>query len=165
MQMPCAAAVVAVTIPGRPLTIAWAGDCRAYLLRRGIAVQLTRDHNMRRVDPPTELFPYGGNRNRITSCLGATATDEECMDHYSHPAIESVTEPLDGVWRLVLASDGAYEPHHDADSDPYMWLEHDDPTTAAREFVDLAVKQARAKLPPEDHCFVDNATVLVADLP
>ncbi|MFF7602524.1 protein phosphatase 2C domain-containing protein [Streptomyces mirabilis] len=76
--LPSAAAVVAVAVPGQPLTVAWAGDSRAYLLRRGIAHRLTDDHNLRRVYPPTATQPEGGNRNVITSYLGAVATDEEC---------------------------------------------------------------------------------------
>ncbi|MFJ5635237.1 hypothetical protein ACIQF5_21700 [Streptomyces goshikiensis] len=47
-----AAAVVAVKAPGKPLTVAWCGDSRAYLMERGIAVRLTEDHNKRRVYPP-----------------------------------------------------------------------------------------------------------------
>ncbi|MFF8883856.1 PP2C family serine/threonine-protein phosphatase [Streptomyces flaveolus] len=47
-----AAAVVAVKPPGKPLTVAWCGDSRAYLMERGIAVRLTDDHNKRRVYPP-----------------------------------------------------------------------------------------------------------------
>jgi serine/threonine protein phosphatase PrpC len=39
--------VVAVKAPGKPLTVAWCGDSRAYLMERGIAVRLTEDHNKR----------------------------------------------------------------------------------------------------------------------
>jgi serine/threonine protein phosphatase PrpC len=63
--------VVAVVAPGRPLQVAWCGDSRAYLLDGGLAVRLTEDHNLRRVYPPCAVFPEGGNRNMITSCLGS----------------------------------------------------------------------------------------------
>jgi serine/threonine protein phosphatase PrpC len=162
--MPGAAAVVAVHAPGTPLTVAWCGDSRAYLLQRGITRRLTEDHNKRRVYPPTAHFPEGGNRNAITSYLGAAATDEEAMNQYNHAAIEfATTEACDGC-RLVLASDGAYEPHEEAGHDLFTELDDEPLPATVRSFVDLAVDTARAKLPAHEHCYVDNATALAADL-
>lgn len=162
--MPSAAAVVAVTVPGEPLTVAWAGDSRAYLLRAGVAFRLTEDHNLRRVYPPTATYPDGGNRNAITSFLGSPETDENLRNRYNHPAIESATAELTDGCRLLLASDGAYEPHEDAGHDLFVELDDDPLTGTVRSFVDLAVQTARSKLPPEEHCYVDNATALIADL-
>ncbi|MEU2739929.1 hypothetical protein ABZ656_32370 [Streptomyces sp. NPDC007095] len=69
-DLPAACAVVVVTAPGKPRTVAWCGDARAYVLTpHGTVQHLTDDHNLRRV--------FQGNRNRITSCLGATETDAE----------------------------------------------------------------------------------------
>ncbi|MFE7933397.1 PP2C family protein-serine/threonine phosphatase [Streptomyces sp. NPDC057456] len=157
---PNAAAVVAVAVPGKPLTVAWCGDSRAYILARGNhARRLTADHNLRRVHPPTDTFPTGGNRNIITSYLGATRTDDEASGSFGHPAIESTAwwcaEPL----RLVLASDGAYEPHEDADEDLAEALAGT-PHAAARRFVESAVSLSLAATPDR----ADNATVLVADV-
>lgn len=154
----------AATAPGRPLTVAWCGDSRAYLLRRGIVHRLTDDHNLRRVQPPTALHPYGGNRNLITSYLGSADTDEEVMEDSNHPAIEATTIPLNGPCRLVLASDGAYEPHADAGNDLYIELDDDPLSAVAREFVNNAVEQARSTALPHERPHADNATVLVADL-
>ncbi|MCX4609451.1 PP2C family protein-serine/threonine phosphatase [Streptomyces mirabilis] len=162
--LPSAAAVVAVVAPGQPLTVAWAGDSRAYLLRRGIAHRLTDDHNLRRVYPPTATHPDGGNRNMITSYLGAVATDEECRGIYGHPAIETAARELADGDRLVLATDGAYEPHEEAGHDLYVELEDDELTGTARRFVDLAVEASRKSRPENEHRYVDNATVLVAEL-
>ncbi|MEU2057140.1 PP2C family protein-serine/threonine phosphatase [Streptomyces bungoensis] len=162
--MPSAAAVVAVTAPGQPLTVAWCGDSRAYLLKRGITRRLTDDHNMRRVHPPTALHPEGGSRNIITSYLGATDTDAEAMNHYRHPAIESTTVKITDGCRLLLASDGAYEPHEDAGHDLYTELDDDLLTRTVRNFVSLAIDTARTKLPADEHHYVDNATALLADL-
>ncbi|MEU1853931.1 protein phosphatase 2C domain-containing protein [Streptomyces sp. NPDC019990] len=162
--MPCAAAVVAVAVPGRPLTVAWAGDSRAYLLRRGIVQRLTNDHNLRRVYPPTATFPDGGNRNVITSFLGSAFTDEETRSRFNHPAIESATEPVVDGDRLVLASDGAYEPHEEAGHDLVVELGYEPLAPAVAGFVDLAVRTARTARPEDEHHFVDNATALVADL-
>ncbi|MFI1700441.1 PP2C family protein-serine/threonine phosphatase [Streptomyces bobili] len=162
--MPSAAAVVAVHTPGTPLTIAWCGDSRAYLLQHGITRRLTEDHNLRRVYPPTALRPESGNRNHITSYLGAAATDQETMNQYNHAAIEYATVELTDDCRLVLASDGAYEPHEDAGHDLYAELDDEPLTAIVRNFVDLAVDTARAKLPADEHRYVDNATTLIADL-
>src|SRR5690606_16124693 len=134
-----AAAVVAVKAPGKPLTVAWCGDSRAYLMERGIAVRLTEDHNKRRVYPPTATSPYGGNRNHITSCLGSDRADEAVRRLYGHPAIETVTRKITGPFRLLLASAGAYEPHEDAPHHLYSERDGDDPSTVGRVLGQLAV--------------------------
>lgn len=152
-----ACAVVAVTFPGRPLTVAWCGDARAYAIRRGSVDRLTDDHNLRRLFPPRDGSP-GGNRNIITSCLGAVETDKENINQYGHPAIETAVCHAD-TFRLLLASDGAYEPHEDAGhhlADQLVGM----PGEAARHFVDTAVATARAVADPH----ADNATVLIADI-
>ncbi|GLF99928.1 mucin-2 [Streptomyces yaizuensis] len=161
--MPSAAAVVAVTAPGKPLSVAWAGDCRAYLLRDRLALGLTQDHNRRRVYPPTASHG-GGNRNRITSYLGSSRTDEEVRERSDHPAIEAATAEVTGGSRLLLASDGAYEPHVDAGHDLFAELDGEPLARTVRSFVDLAVNKARTQLPPDEHRYVDNATALLADL-
>lgn len=152
-----AAAVVAVTAPGKPLTGAWCGDARAYAVRGSSVNRLTNDHNLRRIYPPRDGRP-GGNRNIITSCLGAVESDDQLMNEVGHPAIETAVYRAD-TFRLLLASDGAYEPHEDAGyhlADQLIGM----PGEAARHFVDTAVATARAVANPH----ADNATVLVADI-
>lgn len=151
-RMPDACAVVAVATP-RWLTVAWCGDVRAYLLVRGTVQRLTQDHNLRRVYPPNDIHG-GGNRNIVTSCLGNAETDQEVKDRYGHPAIESVTR-LSENSRLLLASDGAYEPLEDSLRNLADYLTGD-PSYAARDFVTAAVEHATLH--------ADNATVLIADL-
>lgn len=168
--LPSAAAVVTVLAPGQPLQVAWAGDCRAYLFVRGITRRLTDDHNMRRVHPPTAKLPDGGNRNIITSYLGGADDDEELRREFGHPAIEAVTVPLNGPCRLLLASDGAYEPHEDAGHDLFTELDDDPLTDVAQKFVDLAVETslrataAAGQGAMTSRPYADNATVLLADL-
>jgi serine/threonine protein phosphatase PrpC len=145
--LPAAAAIVAVTAPGQPLYIAWSGDARAYVLTADGTVQrLTQDHNRRRV------FPPDGSRGLVTSYLGSPRTDEQVLNLYGHAAIESATRPA-GDLRLLLASDGAYEPAEDLGChlEDYVTGEL---AVAARDFVEFAVVGEDA----------DNATVLVADL-
>ncbi|NDK24689.1 mucin-2 [Streptomyces sp. TR1341] len=164
--MPRAAAVVAVAVPGEPLKIAWCGDARAYLLTQGLARRLTEDHNLRRVYPPTARYPEGGDRNTITSYLGHAHSDVESMGRYNHPAIEATTVDVDGPARLVLASDGAYEPHGEAGHDLFVELAYEPLDEVARDFVSLAVATSLRITAAEDPTrpYADNASALLADL-
>lgn len=148
-DVPAAAAVVVVTVPGRPPTVAWCGDARAYLLQDGTVERLTDDHNLRRVD--------GGPANMLTSCLGADATDAQLQRVAGHPTVESDTPHLaHPAARLVLMSDGAYEPLEQS----CVRLENvaltGAPPDAARALVTLAVELGGIR--------PDNASALVADL-
>ncbi|MFD8986238.1 PP2C family protein-serine/threonine phosphatase [Streptomyces sp. NPDC059564] len=143
--MPSAVAVVAVAEPGKPLHIAWCGDARAYFLpapTRPVR-RLTTDHNMRQVLIDMELEPEPYARNRVTSYLGDTTP--------SAP-LGSVMAPASG--RLVLASDGAYEPLEDAEIAISDYLTGG-PQKAARTLVEAAIAHSGER--------ADNATVLVAD--
>lgn len=154
--LPSAAAIVAVHHPGHPLTIAWAGDCRAYHLTPGQEpVRLSQDHNMRRVVESISATPGPAARNRITSYLGGPADDEETRAQVGHPAVETA-ELADVHGRLILATDGAYEPLEDSCVDLAEYVTGT-PRQAARLLVADAV--ARASSTP------DNATCLVVDLP
>ncbi|MXM67037.1 mucin-2 [Streptomyces sp. HUCO-GS316] len=163
--MPSAAAVVAVHAPGRPLTVAWSGDSRAYLLRNGMAFRLTDDHNARRVYPPTATYPEGGSRNLITSFLGHVLTDEDATRAYQHGAIDSTSRDVYSTDRLLLATDGAYEPHEDAGHDLFAELDEDELPAILRGFTDLAVStslEATAGEPGGPRA--DNASALLARL-
>ena len=63
------ATVVALVAVQAQCIILWAGDSRAYLMRRGLLQQLTRDH--RRTDPPALTSSV---TNVITRAVGAAAT-------------------------------------------------------------------------------------------
>ncbi|MFF0142634.1 PP2C family protein-serine/threonine phosphatase [Streptomyces sp. NPDC005227] len=146
-DLPNACAAVAVDVPGEPLTVAWCGDVRAYTLTPDGLQCLTADHNMRRV--------FSRSRNVVTSYLGAVESDDERRQQYDHAAIESATAPADAS-RLLLASDGAYEPLEDSCRDLTHYLDGS-PRRAADTFVTAAIDHASSH--------ADNATVLVADLP
>lgn len=156
-RSPKAAAVVAVVTPEGVLRVAWCGDARAYLLAGGSAKRLTRDHNLRRV--------FGGRKNILTSCLGSTATDAEARNLYNHPVIEATERKLRGPVRLLLGSDGAYEPHAEARRDLGGLLDGVELHAAARWLVDSAVATSvRATVDSFDGVYADNATALLADL-
>ncbi|MEV5351373.1 hypothetical protein [Streptomyces achromogenes] len=92
----------------------------------------------------------------FTACLGEARSDEETERLWDHPAIEYLRGPARPGW-LLLASDGAYEPHEDAGHDLAGYLTGT-PRVAAERLVDDAIRHAHA-LPD---LYADNATALVA---
>ncbi|MGW3821818.1 PP2C family protein-serine/threonine phosphatase [Streptomyces sp. NPDC005071] len=151
VELPSAVAVVAVARPGNLLTVAWCGDSRAYLLADGKLERLTTDHNRRQVLLDQGKVPGPYDRNLVTSWLGSTETFPEPGEQ---PLIGSTARPLGG--RLLLASDGAYEPLEDSCFDVALLLDGT-PAKAARDFTLAAIERAPLR--------ADNATVLIADLP
>lgn len=145
-DVPDACAVVAARTPDGKLTVAWCGDVRAYVLADGVLHRLTEDHNMRRV--------IGGSRNRVTSWLGSVSSDVQVMGESGHPAIET-TARRSVRERLILATDGAYEPLEDSCCRLSDYLTGT-PAEAARTFTEAAIDRAGS--------YADNASVLVADL-
>ena len=98
---PNACAVVAVTAPGKHLTVAWCGDARAYLLAQGTAQRLTNDHNLRRVFPPSEMYPEGMYSQRGPSDRPAAAAlplavgdPYQGVAHGGHTRIPAAAERL-----------------------------------------------------------------------
>ncbi|MGA5497748.1 PP2C family serine/threonine-protein phosphatase [Streptomyces cinereoruber] len=160
LRMPKAAATVAVSVPGGPLTIAWCGDVRAYLLQDGTVRRLTEDHNMRRAQPANPRFPKGGSRDFLTSYLGNVHSGEEMLRSFMrHRAVDSVTVTPDGPCRLLLATDGAYEPHEEAGHDLYEQLGHGSLIPAVRDFVIGAYETSMTAT-----CTAGNGTALLAEL-
>jgi PPM family protein phosphatase len=143
-EIPSAVAVVAVRT-GSLLRVAWCGDARAYHLTDSGLKQLTTDHNQRQQMISIGRTPGPYDRNIVTSYLGDTELN---------PPIGTVTVP--SVGRLLLASDGAYEPLEDSCRDIAQYLTGT-PTQAARAVVTEAIRMAHPK-------HTDNATALVADL-
>ncbi|WP_327591248.1 protein phosphatase 2C domain-containing protein (plasmid) [Nonomuraea sp. NBC_00507] len=143
-RTPSAVAVVAVAAPGQRLQIAWCGDARAYLLTGDRLWRLTKDHNKRQVLIDLGRTPDPYDRNTVTSYLGDTCDE---------PQIGTCTVPQRG--RLLLASDGAYEPLEDAGEDLADYLAGS-PRRAARTLTAAAIEFAPSH--------ADNATTLVADL-
>lgn len=141
---PCAVAVVAVVIPGELVQVAWCGDSRAYILDGdGELCLMTSDHNDRQrlLDMGLEPSPFA--RHHVNSYLG---------DRGARPQIGAVLGPAAG--RLLLASDGAYEPLEDSCRDLAAYLVggvHE----AAQGFVEAAIEHGPVR--------PDNASVLVVD--
>ncbi|MFE4829942.1 hypothetical protein [Streptomyces sp. NPDC056672] len=155
---PAAAAVVAVHGPDGILSVSSSGDARAYLrmLDKDLRPldtclrQITEDHNERRA------YEGLGDRHVLTACLGGGLDDQETEKRWGHRAVETVRGPVRSGW-LLLLSDGAYEPHEDADHDMSGYLTGT-PDVAAQRLVRGAVSRAREV--PRSRA--DNATALIA---
>jgi serine/threonine protein phosphatase PrpC len=156
---PAACALVALVVPGEPLRLAWSGDVRAYAIRDDVTEQLTRDHNWRRVLQDKGRPVGEGDRSTVTSCLGGVNDAHEIEQVCGHPAIETATVDREEL-RLVLATDGAYEPIEDFGGPVHPFLTGF-PAGAAEDFVETAVTSSRLYRMPHQ---VDNATVTVIDL-
>ena len=138
-----ATTVVVLLLHGDHLACLWAGDSRAYLLRRGTLIQLTSDHSlveeMLRSGDLTEAEAWNHPKgNVITRAIGV-----ECTDALLDKAITRI-ERGD---RFLLCSDGLIKAVQDTDL--IAPLETDDPAEA---LIQAAIaRQAR-----------DNVTALVA---
>ncbi|MFD5610466.1 PP2C family protein-serine/threonine phosphatase [Kitasatospora sp. NPDC127060] len=149
-EAPGACAVVAVTGPDQLLRVAWIGDCRAYLLSPdGHLQRLTTDHNVR-----GEIEAAGGKtvwpwaRNIVTRCVGHGDAGTALEPEWTAVHDRSGT-------RLLLASDGCYEPIEDAARDLGAELAGLDPAGCAEHLVRLALSLGGT----------DNATCMVVDFP
>jgi serine/threonine protein phosphatase PrpC len=109
---PAACVLVALIARGEPLRLAWSGDVRAYAIRDDEAELLTRDHNWRRVVLDRGQLVQPGDRSSVTSCVGGVNSEHEIQRVCGHPGIETATVEAEEM-RLLLATDGAYEPHED----------------------------------------------------
>lgn len=95
------ATVVAMMIQNAIATIAWAGDCRAYLLRQGGLRLLTHDHTVVQDMVDQGLLDIRDRdehpeRHIVTRAVGAQSELE----------VDTVTVPLISGDRLMLCSDG-----------------------------------------------------------
>ena len=96
---------VAAALSGTSVNVAWAGDSRAYLWRKGTLKQLTQDHSFvgellrRGVLTPEEAATHP-NRNVVTRGLGIKESTENVA--------ETVTLDLESGDRLLLCTDGLH---------------------------------------------------------
>lgn len=152
IEVPGACAVIAVTGPDQLLRVAWIGDCRAYLLHAdGHLQRLTGDHNQRaEFEAAGAAVPYWA-RNIVTRCMGHPKGGEALEPEWTTVHDRAGT-------RLLLASDGCYEPIEDSCLDLASDLAlYDAPARAAEHIVATAIAAGSAH--------TDNATCLVADFP
>ncbi|WP_405018029.1 protein phosphatase 2C domain-containing protein [Kitasatospora sp. NBC_00070] len=156
-----AAAIIAVLNFAGDLSIAWAGDCRAYFAERGQAHLLTTDHNEAAHQRRARQTPSPDAHDRLTSSLMFLRGEIG--------GTEVRFGPRRGTRRLLLASDGAYLPHEAAGVFPIP----DGSSSLARRPRFLApvltgprerVAQRLTELAVRNTPNADNATALVIDL-
>jgi serine/threonine protein phosphatase PrpC len=124
--------LTAIVVAGRQAVIAHLGDSRAYLLRAGTLVQLTKDHSLlarlTELDHPLLNDPsFGMPRNYLYRSLGQE--DEAPPDMMEFPIA-----PGD---RLLICSDGLWDELDDATIQRCL-TSTDDPAECANHLVRLA---------------------------
>jgi len=144
---PGAVAVVAVAAPGKPVSIAWCGDARAYGFTHPEGLRkLTEDHNMRQALINMGQTPGPNARHQVLSHLGSNT---------AKPMIGSTTWAAKG-W-LLLVSDGVYEPMEESCRSLGSYLGGYEPKHAVRHLVTDAVELSTSRR-------ADNATALAVRL-
>ncbi|HEY4059580.1 MAG TPA: PP2C family serine/threonine-protein phosphatase, partial [Kofleriaceae bacterium] len=140
---------VGMLVDGEKVTVGHVGDSRAYLLRDGRLLQLTKDHTIveelvgRGLLAPedAERHPY---KNVLSRNLGARP--ETRVD-----ITEVVLQPGD---RMMICSDGLYG-YAQMDAIQYILGSGDAPADVARELIELALRGGGG----------DNVTVIVLETP
>lgn len=136
--------VVAFLVYKREWRCLWAGDSRAYLLRDGRLIQITRDHSLaqemaERGELRQDEVAFHPLANRITRAIGAR--DDLILDEYRSFLRDGDT--------VLLCSDGLNK--EVGDDELADILEHYDCREASRELVDLSLERGAR----------DNVTVAV----
>ena len=137
--------LVGAVVVGGDCVFAHAGDSRAYLVRDGIAMQLTEDHTLlaRLMAAGVEVDTTGeGSRfkSMLTNALGISL---ECK-------VSTFVVPLADGDRFLLCSDGISEYVTEAEVGEVL-CKQPSPARAAQKLVDFALERGGA----------DNATALV----
>lgn len=139
--------VVALLLHGRHCVYLWAGDSRAYMLRKGVLEQLTVDHSQ------VELYVKLGlisreeasthpSSNMVTRAIGAD--DQLCLDL-------DMLEAYAGD-RYLLCSDGLHK--HLSNNDIAQVLVSGSTANVARALIDMTLARGAT----------DNVTVVVIDI-
>lgn len=137
--------IVAVRVIGGDAFFAHAGDSRGYLVRDGIAMQVTEDHTLlaRLLAAGIDVDTSGDGarfRSMLTNALGI---GEECR-------VSTFVLPLADGDRFLLCSDGISEYLPEKEIGEVLSLQAS-PARAAQKLVDLALERGGA----------DNATAVV----
>ncbi|VVB06597.1 unnamed protein product [Arabis nemorensis] len=150
----CGTTAIAALIFGRLLMVANAGDCRAVLCRKGIAIDMSEDHKpinlqeRRRVEESGGFIDSDGYLNGFLSVSRALGDWGMKLPHgsqsplISEPEIKQISLTEDDEF-LVIGCDGIWDvlTSQEAVSIVKRGLNrHDDPTKCARELVMEALR-------------------------
>ncbi|XP_062159672.1 probable protein phosphatase 2C 27 [Alnus glutinosa] len=154
---------------GRSLLVANAGDCRAVLSRRGIAVEMSKDHRPDCTKEKTRIESLGGyiDDGYLNGELGVTralgdwhlegmkGTGERVGPLSAEPELKLVTLTKEDEF-LIIGSDGIWEVFSSQNSVDFAWRrlqEHNDVRLCCKQIVEEAVKRGAT----------DNLTVVMVD--
>ena len=107
--------VVALVVRGNEFVVLWAGDSRAYLLRDGALIQLTRDHTQ--VELMVErglLSPEEAADHPMKHVLARAVGVEETLE------IDAIKDQIAARDLFLLCSDGLYGVLSDAEIAAYL---------------------------------------------
>ena len=137
--------LVGAVVVGGDCVFAHAGDSRAYLVRDGIAMQLTEDHTLlaRLMAAGVEVDTTGEGSRFKSMLTNALGIGQECK-------VATFVVPLADGDRFLLCSDGISEYVTEAEVGEVL-CKQPSPARAAQKLVDLALERGGA----------DNCTALV----
>nr|HEX4317879.1 protein phosphatase 2C domain-containing protein [Kofleriaceae bacterium] len=137
--------LVGAMVVGGDAVFAHAGDSRAYLVRDGIAMQLTEDHTLmaRLMAAGVEVDTTGEGARFKSMLTNALGIGNECK-------VSTFVVPLADGDRFMLCSDGVSEYVPEAEVGEVL-TKQPSPARAAQRLVELALERGGA----------DNATALV----
>lgn len=134
-----------VVIAGGDAVVAHAGDSRAYLVRGGIAMQLTEDHTLL-----ARLLAAGMPVDRVDESHRWKGVITNALGFGDETRVVTFVVPLSDGDRLLLCSDGVSE-YVDEDEVGEVLCSQPSPARAAQRLIELALARGGE----------DNATALV----
>ncbi|KAL3505581.1 hypothetical protein ACH5RR_030963 [Cinchona calisaya] len=160
----CGTTAITALVLGRHLLIANAGDCRAVLCRKGVAVQLSQDHRpssaveRKRVEDLGGVIEYGylNGELSVTRALGdwyMKLPVGSVSPLTAEPEVQHILLSEDDEF-LIIGCDGIWDVMSNQDAVSLVRRElrhHGDPQQCARELVDHALHKDTS----------DNLTVIV----
>lgn len=150
----CGTTAITALILGRHLLIANAGDCRAVLCRKGVAVQMSQDHRpsylpeRKRIEDLGGFIEYGylNGELAVTRALGdwyMKLPDGSASPLTAEPELQHILLTEDDEF-LIIGCDGIWDVISNQDAVSLVRRElrqHDDPEQCARELVNQALRR------------------------
>ncbi|KAA8527967.1 hypothetical protein F0562_035163 [Nyssa sinensis] len=169
ISVTCGTTALTALVLGRHLLIANAGDCRAVLCRKGVAVQMSQDHRASYLPERKRVEDLGGHivLGRLNDELAVTRALGDWYMKSLHgsaspltaePEVQQVLLTEDDEF-LILGCDGIWDVMSNQEAVSLVRQElsrNDDPHQCARELVNQA-KRMEAKRMDKD----DNLTAIV----
>ncbi|CAM0943397.1 unnamed protein product [Alopecurus aequalis] len=145
---------------GRSLLVANAGDCRAVLSRRGVAIEMSKDHRTCCDNERERVESLGGYVNdgylngqlAVTRALGdwhldgLKETGEPGGPLSAEPELKMITLTKDDEF-LIIGSDGIWDYFSNQNSVDFArrrLQEHNDPRRCCKEIVEEAIRRGSA---------------------